>query len=57
MVQSPSLSQTPSQSVFHDMQPSAEAACDDVKRERRFVRKLDAVLVTWAFFAYLLKVI
>ncbi|GHJ89178.1 hypothetical protein NliqN6_5580 [Naganishia liquefaciens] len=57
MVQSPSLSQTPSQSVFHDMQPSAEAACDDVKRERRFVRKLDAVLVTWAFFAYLLKMI
>lgn len=29
---------------------------DDVKKERKFVRKLDAILVTWAFFAYLLKV-
>lgn len=29
---------------------------DDVKRERKFVRKLDAILVTWAFFAYLMKV-
>jgi hypothetical protein len=28
----------------------------DEKRERRFVRKLDFILVTWAFFAYLMKV-
>ena len=29
---------------------------DNATRERTFVRKLDAILVTWAFFAYLLKV-
>lgn len=28
----------------------------DVRKERKFVRKLDCILVTWAFFAYLLKV-
>jgi hypothetical protein len=28
----------------------------DPKLERRFVRKLDCILVTWAFFAYLMKV-
>jgi hypothetical protein len=35
---------------------SEDAVRTDAKRERRFVRKLDAILVTWAFFAYLLKV-
>jgi hypothetical protein len=28
----------------------------DARKERKFVRKLDCILVTWAFFAYLLKV-
>ncbi|KAJ9117379.1 hypothetical protein QFC24_006473 [Naganishia onofrii] len=27
----------------------------DARKERKFVRKLDYILVTWAFFAYLLK--
>ncbi|KAJ9114058.1 hypothetical protein QFC22_005878 [Naganishia vaughanmartiniae] len=29
----------------------------DARKERKFVRKLDCILVTWAFFAYLLKMI
>lgn len=49
-------SHTKKQEDCHDEGPLEEAACIDAKRERRFVRKLDAILVTWAFFAYLLKV-
>lgn len=35
---------------------SEEAGSIDERKEKRFVRKLDFILVTWAFFAYLLKV-
>ena len=35
---------------------SQEAGLVDEQKEKRFVRKLDWILVTWAFFAYLLKV-
>jgi hypothetical protein len=33
-----------------------EAGLIDERKEKRFIRKLDWILVTWAFFAYLLKV-
>jgi hypothetical protein len=33
-----------------------ESGLFDEQKERKFVRKLDFILVTWAFFAYLLKV-
>ena len=40
----------------HDYASSEEAGLVDERKEKRFVRKLDWILVTWAFFAYLLKV-
>jgi sugar phosphate permease len=41
----------------HDYASSEEAGLVDERKEKRFVRKLDWILVTWAFFAYLLKMI
>jgi hypothetical protein len=45
----------------HDEQLDASSSEEggesfDTRKERKFVRKLDCILVTWAFFAYLLKV-
>jgi hypothetical protein len=40
----------------HDYASSEEAGLVNERKEKRFVRKLDWILVTWAFFAYLLKV-
>ncbi|KAJ9112857.1 hypothetical protein QFC19_000412 [Naganishia cerealis] len=36
---------------------SGQPMIPDARKERKFVRKLDFILVTWAFFAYLLKMI
>ncbi|KAJ9091483.1 hypothetical protein QFC20_007623 [Naganishia adeliensis] len=50
-----SRSRQPNHDVQLDGSYSDEEAgpVDNAKRERKFVRKLDAILVTWAFFAYL----
>jgi hypothetical protein len=39
----------------HDEENSTADLLDH-KRERRFLRKLDICLITWAWFAYLIKV-
>ena len=46
---------SPSFSDEHDDAFSEDSYLDP-KSEKKFVRKLDFILVTWAFFAYLMKV-